>query len=1151
MSKSPSNITESDLPLSFGRYELLEIVGQGGMGRVFRARLNGPAGFQKEVAVKVIIGGAETIPVHKRNQLAHEARLGGLLRHPNIVDTYELGDNDGGMFIAMEFVDGISLSKLISREKGLSVACALDILLQVTAALDHAHNLNINGSITPMIHRDLKPGNLLIDRAGMVKVTDFGLSMLHMQGAVHFVPKFVQGTLRYMSPEQVTGAELGVQSDLFSLGIIAYEMLMGRRLFPKGHPHETADRILLEEIKFKQSGRFQRVEALQPGLGDLILSCLRRHPGERINSAAVLFEQLRSLRIQAPGESLPQVLPRHIAGARMLHMPFVALGGDSQTHPWSRPHETGVDTQSITALRNTNIPTDRTPLYGRADLLKQIARQFKKKAQILTLKGPGGIGKTSVAIRYIQDCLDAFQGGTWVFDLTPARDLRGIVQIIAKDLDLPLGQGDLATCIEQIGRCIAARGHSLILLDNVEQVAEHMAATLGNWAENAPQARFVTTSRERLHLKGERILEVEPLDANESLALFRVRATKSDASGPPPKALSKQIIPYLEGNPLAIELAAARTREMGAEVLLEGLSERFLLIASQDRRPNRQATLRATIDWSWNLLTPWEQSALAQLSIFRGGFTMEAAEEILDLDHHANAPWLIDILQSLLDSSLLRAKTKEDQPRFVLYESIRQYAGEKLDVDRTELEVRLLSHFAAYGTPKHQMILRRGGPPARRMLAEVENLVHAFDLAILNQHPLALPCFMAVYDAFKRLGPISRIQSLSQQVLKLNLSPEETAAVSLKSCFAHIVGGQLKQAKTLIETARHTADQWQNHTLHAEALFLQATVQLQEGEINNAILSGSEAIAMAKQANEPRLEALAQGIVGRAHRMAGDYPKAETAYKTATELSRRMGDQSLLASNLGDEGTIAMMLGRLTDAAKRFGQSLAVAANTGDRRIQAARTFQLGTALLEAGELDSALKDYGTARTMFKEFGERFNEAMVLVGISQVHYIQENYPQARALLFECLELLKEVGSEGRAGIALANLGEIEIAMGDYVYAETHLNEAIRVSETFGMGRISAAAHSTLGLLYLRQGQHSKSEEALQIAEASLRGINEPTELGKMLCNQAELHLALGQKELALAVHTEATNINISLQTTTESELSRRIAVLNQLLQVNP
>ncbi len=247
MSKTPSNIVDADLPVSFGRYELLEIVGQGGMGRVFRARLNGPAGFQKEVAVKVIIGGAETIPVHKRNQLAHEARLGGLLRHPNIVDTYELGDNDDGMFIAMELVDGISLSKLIAREKGLPVACSLDVLLQVTAALDHAHNLNINGSITPMIHRDLKPGNLLIDRAGMVKVTDFGISMLHMQGAVHLVPQSVQGTLRYMSPEQVTGAELGVQSDLFSLGIIAYEMLTGRRLFPKGHPHETADRILLEE----------------------------------------------------------------------------------------------------------------------------------------------------------------------------------------------------------------------------------------------------------------------------------------------------------------------------------------------------------------------------------------------------------------------------------------------------------------------------------------------------------------------------------------------------------------------------------------------------------------------------------------------------------------------------------------------------------------------------------------------------------------------------------------------------------------------------------------------------------------------------------------------------------------------------------------
>lgn len=1146
MSISPSRLTAADLPVLFGRYELLEIIGQGGMGRVFRARLNGPAGFQKEVAVKVIIGGAETIPVHKRNQLAHEARLGALLRHPNIVDTYELGDDQEGMFIAMELIEGISLSKLIARERGLPVACSLDILLQVSSALDHAHHLNIEGQITPMIHRDLKPGNLLVDRTSMVKVTDFGISMLRMQGANHLVPTKVEGTLRYMSPEQVTGAQLGVQSDLFSIGIVAYEMLSGNRLFPKAHPQETANKILSEEVSFKTSSRFKRMESLQPGLGSVIWSCLRRDPDDRIQSAAQLFEQLRALRMLSPGESLSQILPRHVAGARMLHMPLAPMG--TETTPHTANHTTTLNLSlPFSASRNSNVQSISRTLHGREQLLKKIQRQFKKKARIVTLKGPGGIGKTSVAERYLFNQLEEQKIGAWIFDLTPARTIQDIIQIIAKNLDLPLGEGDLNACVQQIGRCLSGRGPSIYLLDNVEQISEHMKETLGVWMEIAPQASFIATSRERLHLPDERVIEVEPLDEGEALALFRTRAGQADGAKAPSKVLSKRIIPYLEGNPLAIELAAARAQEMGAEALLKALSERFAVLSSEGGRPNRQATLRATIDWSWNLLQPWEKSALSQLSIFRGGFTMEAANTVLGLHHQPNAPWVLDIIQSLLDNSLLRANTTADQPRFVLYESIRQYAGEKLDIDRKELEQRFIGHFASYGQPLKRRVLQSGGLPARQMLAELENLLHAFELAILNRDEKALFCFLAVYDAFERLGAISRIQDLSPKLLELNLSPENAAAVSLKTCFAHIVAGQLDQAKALIDAALKTAKDRQDEAQTGEAMFLLATVQLQQGLIQQSIATGTIAIKRASEAREFRMVALAQAIVGRAHRMAGQYSEANIAYKSATKISRHLDDKSLLAANLGNEGTIAMMEGRLTDAARLFGQSLSVAANTGDRRIQAARFFQLGTALLEAGELDSALGDYHTAQKMFRDFGERFNEAMVLVGIGQVHYIKGNHSKARDLLFESLSILTEVGSEAHTGITLANLGEIEIAMGEFRDAETHLGDAIRVSKIAGMSRVQAAAHSARGLLYLRQGKHSEALVELEIAETSLRAINEPIELGKLLCNKSELHLALKKPGKAQENYDEAHLLGKKIKISKESELGRRLAALQKQL----
>ena len=243
-----------------------------------------------------------------------------------------------------------------------------------------------------------------------------------------------------------------------------------------------------------------------------------------------------------------------------------------------------------------------------------------------------------------------------------------------------------------------------------------------------------------------------------------------------------------------------------------------------------------------------------------------------------------------------------------------------------------------------------------------------------------------------------------------------------------------------------------------------------------------------------------------------------------------------------------MMEGRLTDAAKLFGQSLSVAANTGDKRIQAVRIFQLGTALLEAGELDSALSDYRSARRMFQDLGERFNESMVMVGISQVHYIQEEYPEARDLLFECLSILKEIGSEARAGIALTNLGEIEIAMGDFESASIHLHQALQITESAGMVRIAAAAHSALGLLFLRQKKFKKAEEELRIAEDTLRHINEPVELGKLLCNQAEFHIQTQQSETAKDYYNEVKLLSHDIKVSKSSELGKRLEKLGQRME---
>ena len=203
---------------------------------------------------------------------------------------------------------------------------------------------------------------------------------------------------------------------------------------------------------------------------------------------------------------------------------------------------------------------------------------------------------------------------------------------------------------------IAGRGRCLIVLDNFEQVVQHADATVGRWLD-APDAAYMVTSRERLNLAGEVVQVVQslPLDgAAIELFVARARGVKPDFTlDDSERRVIAQVVGLLDGLPLAIELAAARIALLSPAQLLLRLRERFTLLAGR-RGPSRQATLRAAIDWSWHLLNAWEQAALEQCSVFEGGFTLAAAEAVIDLSDWHDVPPVVDAIQALVDKSLLR-----------------------------------------------------------------------------------------------------------------------------------------------------------------------------------------------------------------------------------------------------------------------------------------------------------------------------------------------------------------------------------------------------------------------------------------------------------------------------------------------------------------
>ncbi len=295
----PENLTGRELPAQLGRYQVVSILGEGGMARVFRAELTGSGGFRKQCALKVIhksvVGHGDQV----RRLLLNEARLGGLLKHPNIVDTYDCGEIDGQPYIAMELVRGVGLDELIDEEGALPPAVAVGIAVQMCAALDHAHNLEEDDHPANLVHRDLKPSNVMLSRDGLVKLMDFGIAKANMLTGATTKTGMTKGTPQYMSPEQLQGKELDCRSDLFAVGAILYELFVGRRLFEAENLGGAVLKIVTADDSLGQAGVFEELEEIHGGLGELVRRCVRVAADQRFDSAMDLRRALRGLGVDA------------------------------------------------------------------------------------------------------------------------------------------------------------------------------------------------------------------------------------------------------------------------------------------------------------------------------------------------------------------------------------------------------------------------------------------------------------------------------------------------------------------------------------------------------------------------------------------------------------------------------------------------------------------------------------------------------------------------------------------------------------------------------------------------------------------------------------------------------------------------------------
>jgi predicted ATPase/class 3 adenylate cyclase len=357
------------------------------------------------------------------------------------------------------------------------------------------------------------------------------------------------------------------------------------------------------------------------------------------------------------------------------------------------------------SLQQTNLPIPATPFLGRQRELDEVTALLgSEDARLLTLTGPAGAGKTRLALQAAAEASDHYPDGVFWAPLGALRDPKLVVEVAAQALKARNG----------LAERIADR-RLLLVLDNFEHLID-AADDLARLLATCPKLRLLVTSRELLRLPGEQAYPVPPLEPKDARELFTARARAADPRFEP-GPIVEQLCSRLDNLPLALELAATRVTVLSPDQLLNRLSERLDLLKAGRGVDPRQQTLRATIEWSYDLLDQEERRLFERLSVFRGGFITDAAEEICDAD--------IDTLQSLIDKSLLRMQGE----RFWMLETIREYAGEQLE-QRSETELlgkRHAQYFLALG----EQTGRGGADPAadgrRNLRQDLDNFRSALE----------------------------------------------------------------------------------------------------------------------------------------------------------------------------------------------------------------------------------------------------------------------------------------------------------------------------------------------------------------------------------------------------------------------------------------
>lgn len=1076
------------------RYEIGEKIGQGGMGSVYKSIDHK---LQRDVAIKVLTKDLDDEEYQESlERFKREGQVLRRLEHPNIVDVLDTIEENERQYIVMELVAGGSLSGLLKREDRMEPDRVVSIALELSDALARAHHLEV-------IHRDIKPGNVLLTENDEPRLTDFGIA--HIAGMSRMTEEgHVVGTVSYISPEILRGKQPSPRSDIWAFGIMLYEMLTKTRPFDRNHPMATMQSILTRNVPDITDYR----DDIPDALSDLIYRMLDKDVERRIPSMRQVGAELEAIKF---GYAIP------IPAAPT---PVVDVPEDDPATDVDE-EKTSLSELSQGALTRVapNLPTMSTPFIGRTIEVAEVSELLRRDGvRMVTVLGPGGMGKTRLGVRVARELTEDFRHGVFFVPLAPLDDPDLIVTAISESLRLLFSekQSPRYQLVEYL-----RNKNMLLVMDNFEHILDGVYI-VSEILKAAPDVKILVTSREKLNIRSETIYNIGGMTINERQLRTSTGSLSTTIAAEEPAvqlfvqsaervmpdfelsvenvAFVARICTLVEGLPLAIELSAAWVEMLSVEEIAQEIEQNLDFLESDLRdMPDRHRSIRAVFDYSWQLLTEQERAVFTQLSVFRGPFTRQAAQKITGAS--------LRMLMSLTNKSLMR---RDNDGRYELHAVLRQYAEAELQAEARDA-VRY-AHMRYFAQMLRDEVVHLKGTRQRQASIAIEAQLQ--DVRAAWAHAVALVDFQSIDDMVEGLNRFYDMLTFfdeGERVFAEAVAVMQPTTPAERLILGRVLGRlawftrRVKSVDDARRIAQASVDLLHDVNATAETAFplvTMAALARDVGEHQAAVHHATESLTLYRELSDRWGVGFTTFQLAEALRVMGEHQRAIAGLTESRDVCRDIGDLNGVAWANIRLGQIATEEEDFDSARAYYKSALNAAQQMGVQSWVLTETLQmlgwLGWRYTE--NYDDALKFYEAAHRIVLEYGTQRQVAQSMVYVGMTYAALNRISDGAAYLHEGVAMALQHHYTDLIYLALVALA-YPLSLSTSADAATQMMVVhwLAIVAEHGSERLKPVADRLLaemrGVLApieydaaIQQGQSGSPEEAGQHVLAMLRDV---------------------------------------------------------------